>query len=265
MVLSMWTCKNISHIQVYLLFSNPTHKTKAGTANRWESTNQSPPRSIKLSSQSETGISQEICVYWTLQGLLQGPGSCALFKGQSSLLVDALDMTAAPHPRFPAQGHILSTGGDALMQPGKCLQYKLQILLVESKEMGLEHTYSFHKAASSISKVIPAHKFELPNTNLKNSFAEMDGESSCNSEEAVVEVGCAVLLQMWCSYAWKFRKCMEKHGQVASNNIAWQTVSKKQDGNAVGRSVKKQHPRLALELEHLLLLLLFRLLFISLM
>ncbi len=105
-------------------------------------------------------------------------------------------MTAAPHPRFPVQGHILSTGGDALMQPGKGFQSKLQTLLVDSKEMGLEHTYSFHKAASSISKVIPAHRFELQNTNLKNSFAEMDGESSCKSEETVVEVGCAILLQM---------------------------------------------------------------------
>ncbi len=126
-----------------------------------------------------------------------GPWTLCIIPGsEQSLLVDPLDMTAAPHPRFPVQGHILSTRGDALMQPGKCLQYKLQTLLVDSKETGLEHTYSFHKAASSISKVIPAYRFELQNTNLKNSFAEMDGESSCNSEEAVVEVGCAILLQM---------------------------------------------------------------------
>ncbi len=42
-VLSM--CKNISRIQVYnyLLFSNPTDKTKIETANRWETNNSHPP------------------------------------------------------------------------------------------------------------------------------------------------------------------------------------------------------------------------------
>jgi len=42
-VLSM--CKNISRIQVhnYLLFSNPTDKTKIKTPNRWETTNSHPP------------------------------------------------------------------------------------------------------------------------------------------------------------------------------------------------------------------------------
>jgi hypothetical protein len=28
--------------------------------------------------------------------------------------VDPLDLTAAPHPKFPVQGHILSASGDAL-------------------------------------------------------------------------------------------------------------------------------------------------------
>jgi hypothetical protein len=46
--------------------------------------------------------------------LFQGHGSCACFQGHSSLLVDPLDMTAAALPRFPVQGHILSTSGDAL-------------------------------------------------------------------------------------------------------------------------------------------------------
>ncbi len=31
--------------------------------------------------------------------------------------MDPLDLTAAPHPRFPAQGHILSAGVDALREP----------------------------------------------------------------------------------------------------------------------------------------------------
>jgi hypothetical protein len=40
----------------YLLFSNPTHQTKTGTAHRWETTNNNPPGPIKLSSQSTTGV-----------------------------------------------------------------------------------------------------------------------------------------------------------------------------------------------------------------
>jgi hypothetical protein len=42
--------ENISHPR--LLFFNSTHKTKTGTANRWETINSNPPRPIKLSSQS---------------------------------------------------------------------------------------------------------------------------------------------------------------------------------------------------------------------
>ncbi len=37
----------------YLLFSNPTHKTKSGTANRWETTNSNAPGPIKLSGKSQ--------------------------------------------------------------------------------------------------------------------------------------------------------------------------------------------------------------------
>jgi hypothetical protein len=43
----------------YLLFSNSTHKTKIGTANRWETSNSNLPGLIKLSSQSETGGSSQ--------------------------------------------------------------------------------------------------------------------------------------------------------------------------------------------------------------
>ncbi len=46
--------ENIS--QPRLLFFNSTHKTKTGTANRWETTNSDPPRPIKLSSQSTVGV-----------------------------------------------------------------------------------------------------------------------------------------------------------------------------------------------------------------
>jgi hypothetical protein len=49
MVLSMYVtlCKNVCHIQVFLLFSNPAHKTKTGITNRWEITDSNPPGPIK--------------------------------------------------------------------------------------------------------------------------------------------------------------------------------------------------------------------------
>jgi hypothetical protein len=33
--------------------------------------------------------------------------------------MNPVDMTAAPHPRFPVQGHILSTSGGALTREGR--------------------------------------------------------------------------------------------------------------------------------------------------
>jgi hypothetical protein len=51
--------KNFSTSQFcYLLFSNPTHKTKTETPYRlwWETTDSNPPGTIKLSSQSTTRV-----------------------------------------------------------------------------------------------------------------------------------------------------------------------------------------------------------------
>jgi hypothetical protein len=39
-----------------IFFSNLTHKTKTGTANRWETTNNNPPGPTKLTSQSTVGV-----------------------------------------------------------------------------------------------------------------------------------------------------------------------------------------------------------------
>jgi hypothetical protein len=50
----------------YLLFCNPTHKTKTGTANRWGSTNSKPPGPIIMMGQSETVITSRIIFYYTL-------------------------------------------------------------------------------------------------------------------------------------------------------------------------------------------------------
>ncbi len=57
----MWSSKNISHIEVYFFkLSNPTRKTKTGTANWWETTNSKSPAAIILVHQSETGSNSPI-------------------------------------------------------------------------------------------------------------------------------------------------------------------------------------------------------------
>jgi hypothetical protein len=63
-VLLMWPCKKnlISKFSYLLLFPHPTHKTKTGTTNKWETTNSNPPGPIKLSSQSTAGV-RLCCVY----------------------------------------------------------------------------------------------------------------------------------------------------------------------------------------------------------
>ncbi len=47
---------------ISLLFSNPTNKTKAKTANRWETTNSKPSGPSIMVGQSETGRSSQILV-----------------------------------------------------------------------------------------------------------------------------------------------------------------------------------------------------------
>ncbi len=44
----------------YVLFSNPSHKTKTGTANWWETTNSKPPGLIIMIGQSGTGSCSQI-------------------------------------------------------------------------------------------------------------------------------------------------------------------------------------------------------------
>ncbi len=58
--------KSFSHLTfVIYFFSNPTHTTKTGTANRWETTSSNLPGSIKLSSQSTAGV-RACCVFYKL-------------------------------------------------------------------------------------------------------------------------------------------------------------------------------------------------------
>ncbi len=49
-------------------FSNPAHKTKTGTANRWEYTSSKPPGPIIMIGQSETGSSNHIIVIKLFSG-----------------------------------------------------------------------------------------------------------------------------------------------------------------------------------------------------
>jgi hypothetical protein len=107
----MCSCKNISHILVLVLyfFSDLTHKTKTGTANRWETPTSNPSIPVRLSSQAIDKYHSTLLIR-----LFEGLQSCAFFQSDSRLQVDSLDMTAAPHPRFSVEGHILRTGEDAL-------------------------------------------------------------------------------------------------------------------------------------------------------
>ncbi len=69
-VLSMWPCKNISHIH-YLLFSKPTHKSKTRTVNRSENTISKPLGPIIMIGQSETENCSHI-TFGTLFGQVLG-------------------------------------------------------------------------------------------------------------------------------------------------------------------------------------------------
>ncbi len=67
-VLSMGLCKNISHIQVLVIFflPTPTIKLKLGVQIGGETTISKPPRPIIMISQSETGSRQSHHIYYTL-------------------------------------------------------------------------------------------------------------------------------------------------------------------------------------------------------
>jgi hypothetical protein len=58
-------------------------------------------------------------------------------------ILDSLDLTAAPHPRFPVQSHILSVGGDALkLEPDKrflVCGYKLASICHISSKLSAFH------------------------------------------------------------------------------------------------------------------------------
>ncbi len=76
-----WPYKNILTSKFsYLLFPNPTHKTKTGTANRWKTTNSNSPGSIKLSSQPTIGV-WICCAFYLFHATKKNPNfKCYYFK-----------------------------------------------------------------------------------------------------------------------------------------------------------------------------------------
>jgi hypothetical protein len=111
---SMWPWKNISHIQVLVTYCFPTLPIKlklglqiggrllmATHLDQWN----------YLANQKQGTVNKyDLTVFIRL---FQGSESCTFFQGHRSLPVNPLDLTAVHYPRFPVQGHILSTNGDA--------------------------------------------------------------------------------------------------------------------------------------------------------
>ncbi len=85
----------------YLLFSNPAHQTKTGTANMWETTNCNPSGQIKLSNQSTAGF-RLCCIFYQPRHF--GPKRFCWAK-----------LTCFEFSSSNLQGYILSTCGAALV------------------------------------------------------------------------------------------------------------------------------------------------------
>jgi hypothetical protein len=106
-MLSMWPSKkNFLHPRLVIsFFSNLTHKTKTGTANRWETTNNNPPGPTKLSSQSSVGVRLCCAFYQPHHFSKVGPKPFCWAK------LACFDFSSS---NFHLFGHILSTSWAAL-------------------------------------------------------------------------------------------------------------------------------------------------------
>jgi len=89
----------------YLIFPNFTHKTKTGTANMWETTNNKLPGSIIMIGQSETGSSSQITFitlfsnrYTALLCLLLVSANCAKMLGENHFAKPNLYVLTFLHP-----------------------------------------------------------------------------------------------------------------------------------------------------------------------
>ncbi len=127
----MGPCKNISHIQVLVIYFLPTPpiKLKLGVQIGGKTTNSKPPRPIIMISQSRTGSSSQI-IFITLFSLA-GVKLCYAFhqpqqtvqKCWAKTIMLGQNHFAEPNrpcfdfssSSFDVQGDILSTGGVALI------------------------------------------------------------------------------------------------------------------------------------------------------
>jgi len=104
-LLSTWACKNTSHIQVLIIYFFPTPpiKLKLGLqiggrlllATRLDQPDY-------LANQKYEAVNNVIWLYLLgSSGAPPGPWKLCILPGSQESSVHPLDMTAAPHPRFP--------------------------------------------------------------------------------------------------------------------------------------------------------------------
>jgi len=121
---STWPCKTISHILVSsILFHNPTHKTKTGTANRWETTNSKPLG--PMANQKQWAV---IISYLSYSSLAGAQLCCALYqpqqimqkmRGQNHFPEPNQHILTLLHPLL--MGHIWALLGTLLDEQESCL------------------------------------------------------------------------------------------------------------------------------------------------
>jgi hypothetical protein len=105
-LLSMQSCKNISHFQVLViyLFATLPIKLKLGLQIGWRLLKAMHLEQSNYPANQNQGAVKSIrfdCIYYTLPRLLQGHGRCGFFRVMAVFQwIDSLAMTAAPHPRF---------------------------------------------------------------------------------------------------------------------------------------------------------------------
>jgi hypothetical protein len=90
-----------------LVISNPTHKAKTGTANRWETTNSKPLGQIIIIDQSKLWSNNHIIFTILFSGkhaFYQAPQTLQKYFANFAFF----------QSNFNLQGHILSTAGVAL-------------------------------------------------------------------------------------------------------------------------------------------------------
>ncbi len=105
----------------YFHFSNPTHKTKTGTANRWETANSKSPGAIIMISQWERKQGPAVRSYLLYSSLASVRLYCAFHQPQQTvqkwwgktILLSQTGIVDFPSSNFNLEGEILSTSGVA--------------------------------------------------------------------------------------------------------------------------------------------------------